>query len=134
MDNMLARTESLPMTGGQADQMIELLRSMAGMIRATNERMTALENEVRRLTKVTPAQAAAINRAIRARAEDECRAHRCPGAERAAGTAIRKSLRLVFGITGVRDLPRADYAVAMRHVGMWDDYDIMTRLKRGVRA
>lgn len=42
-----------------------VMRGMADMMRTTNERMGALEREVRMLTKVTPAQATAINTAIR---------------------------------------------------------------------
>ena len=38
-----------------------VMRGMADMMRTTNERMGALEREVRMLTKVTPAQATAIN-------------------------------------------------------------------------
>ena len=49
-------------------QMGEIMRGMADMLRATNERMAALEREVRLLTKVTPAQANAIHEAIRSRA------------------------------------------------------------------
>ena len=49
-------------------QMGEIMRSMADMLRATNERMASLEREVRLMTKVTPAQANAINEAIRQRA------------------------------------------------------------------
>ncbi len=37
-----------------------VMRGMADMMRTTNERMGALEREVRMLTKVTPAQATAI--------------------------------------------------------------------------
>lgn len=40
-----------------------VMRGMADMMRTTNERMGALEREVRMLTKVTPAQATAINTA-----------------------------------------------------------------------
>ena len=41
-----------------------VMRGMADMMRTTNERMGALEREVRMLTKVTPAQATAINHAF----------------------------------------------------------------------
>ena len=44
------------------------LAAMADMLRLTNERMAALEQAVRTLEKVTPAQASALNRAMRQRA------------------------------------------------------------------
>lgn len=50
----------------ESEQIAELLRVMQGMaqmIRATHDRMAALEAQVRHLTKVTPAQATAINKA-----------------------------------------------------------------------
>lgn len=60
----------------ESEQIAELLRVMQGMaqmIRATHDRMAALEAQVRHLTKVTPAQATAINKAVRQRAEALCR-------------------------------------------------------------
>ena len=71
-------------------QMGEIMRSMADMLRATNERMASLEREVRLMTKVTPAQANAINEAIRQRAVELCGEYRAKGCEKAAANAIRR--------------------------------------------
>lgn len=57
-----------------------VMRGMADMMRTTNERMGALEREVRMLTKVTPAQATAINAAIRERAAALCLSYRATAA------------------------------------------------------
>ena len=102
-------------------QMGEIMRGMADMLRATNERMAALEREVRLLTKVTPAQANAIHEAIRSRAAEIC--------EKAAANAIRRAVRLTTGISSVRDLPRCEYSVAMEQVRMWDDYKAMKAIR-----
>ena len=72
-------------------QMGEIMRSMADMLRATNERMASLEREVRLMTKVTPAQANAINEAIRQRAVELCGEYRAKGCEKAAANAIRRA-------------------------------------------
>ena len=110
------------------------LREMAMLLRATNERMGALEKEVRRLTKVTPAQASTLNAAIRSRAANVCRMHRCQGDERAAAAAIRQSVRATLGVTSMRDVPRDDFKIGMRAIEMWDDYQVMRRIReRGQR-
>ena len=107
----------------------EIMRGMADMLRATNERMAALEREVRLLTKVTPAQANAIHEAIRSRAAEICAQYRAEGCEKAAANAIRRAVRLTTGISSVRDLPRCEYSVAMEQVRMWDDYKAMKAIR-----
>lgn len=110
-------------------QMGEIMRSMADMLRSTNERMASLEREVRLLTKVTPAQANAINGAIRQRAAELCESYRAQGCEKATANAIRRAVRLTTGINSVRELPRCEYSVAMEQVRMWDDRKIMKTLR-----
>lgn len=110
-------------------QMGDIMRGMANMLRATNERMASLEREVKLLTKVTPAQAGAINEAIRVRAAELCEAYRAQGCERAAANAIRRAVRLTTGTNSVRDLPRCEYSVAMEQVRMWDDRTTMKALR-----
>ena len=110
-------------------QMGEIMRGMADMLRAPNERMAALEREVRLLTKVTPAQASAIQAAIRSRAAEICAQYRAEGCEKAAATAIRRAVRLTTGVNSVRDLPRCEYGVAMEQVRIWDDYKAMKAIR-----
>ena len=107
----------------------DIMRSMANMLRATNERMASLEREVKLLTKVTPAQANAINNAIRQRAAELCETYRAQGCEKAAANAIRRAVRLTTGTNSVRDLPRCEYSVAMEQVSMWDDRKVMKALR-----
>ncbi len=111
-------------------QMGEVMRGMADMLRATNEEMAALKREVRLLTKVTPAQASAINEAIRARAAELCESYRATGCEKATANAIRRAVRLTTGTNSVRELPRCEYSIALERVRMWDDYKAM----RAIRA
>lgn len=121
---------ALPAGVGQAlEQMGEIMRGMADMLRVTNERITAMEREVRLLTKVTPAQANAIHEAIRSRAAQVCAQHRAEGGEKAAANAIRRAVRLTTGISSVRDLPRCEYGVALEQVQLWDDYKAMKAIK-----
>lgn len=110
-------------------QVAQTMQSMATMIRATNERMAALEQSVRLLNKVTPAQAGAINAAIRERAAELCAEYRAAGCETAVGNAIRKELKLTMGVQSVRDVARCEYAVAVETARLWDDYRVMKAVK-----
>ena len=107
-----------------------LLRGMAEMVRATNERMAALETQVRMLEKVTPQQAAEINRAARRRATEICAEYRAGGCEKAAAAAIRRDVRLMTGARCARDIARCDYKVVLEAVGTWDDYGAMKAIRR----
>lgn len=124
------------LAGEQVQQMMQAVAQMARgindlalMLRTTNERMDALEKEVRRLTKVTPAQAKAINAAIKDRAAVLCDTHHAEGFDRTVSAAIRKHLKLGCGISSIRELPRSDYALAMQRIEIWDDYRMIRELR-----
>lgn len=125
--------DSTPMLPTEMQQalapVVEVMRGMADMVRATNERMAALEQQVRLLTKVTPAQASAINEAIRGRAAELCVQYHAEGCEKAAANAIRRAVRLITGVTSVRELPRCEYSIALEQVRMWDDYKAMRAIR-----
>jgi hypothetical protein len=124
------RPAALPPDIGQAfTQMVQAVRGLADMMRATNERMTSLEQQVRLLTKVTPMQAGEINAAIRERAVELCDSYHAPGCEKAVMAAIRRAVRLMQGVQNVRDLPRCEYAVALQQARLWDDYKTMKAIK-----
>lgn len=121
---------ALPSDVSQAiTQMAQIMQGMANMVRATNERMGMLEQQVRLLTKVTPAQASAISAAIRDRAKELCATYRATGCEKATGNAIRRELRLTMGVQNVREVPRCEYRVALQTVKLWDDYKTMKAIK-----
>lgn len=123
-------TVQLPPEVAQAfAQMAQAMQGMADMLRATNERLASVENEVRLLTKVTPAQATAINAAVRDRAAALCADYRATGREQLVANAIRKAMKLTLGVNAVRELPRCQYSVAMELVDMWDDYKAMKAIK-----
>lgn len=115
--------------------MAQIMKGMADMVRTTNERMGALEEQVRLLTKVTPAQANSISATIRERAREACQEYHALGCEKSVANAIRKELRLTLGIQNVREIPRCDYEVAMQAVEMWDDYKVMKAIRaKGAQA
>ena len=117
------------------DEARQLLAGMADMIRTTNERMAALEQAVRTLEKVTPAQASAVNRAVRERAKAVCAEYLAEGSEREAAAAIRRSVRESTGARSAREIPRVDYPAVMDQVRTWDEYRVMKAIrKKGART
>ena len=110
-------------------QTMQLMQGMADMVRATNERMAALEQQVRMLEKVTPAQAANLNAAIRARATAACQEYRMAGLESQVSAAIRKTMRLATGARSVREIARCDYKPILELVNTWDEYKTMKAIK-----
>ena len=107
----------------------QAMGSMAGTMRKMMEEMSGLRREVRLLTKVTPAQANAINTAIRDRASTLCCEYRAPGCEKNVANAIRRAVKLTTGISNVRELPRCEFSIAMQQIAMWDDYKQMKAIK-----
>lgn len=118
-------------TAREMQQMREALQAMAGLLRTTNETMAQLQRQVRLLEKVTPAQARAINQAIRDRATELCAIYmlRGDGCEKPVAAAIRKAVKLRFGANTAKDLPRCEYEVALAQVQGWDDYKTMKEIK-----
>jgi len=114
---------------GTLDQMVALMRGMADMIRATNERMAALETSVRQLEKVTPGQASEICRSIRNRAEEICDSYRMPGLEKPVATAIRRTVRAATGSRSTQGIARCDFAPVMEIIRDWDEYRTVKRIK-----
>lgn len=106
------------------------MQDMAMLLRSMGEEISDLRRQVRLLEKVTPSQASAINRAIRERAARLCQDYRAPGGEKAVGAAIRKAIKVTFGASTVRELPRCDFEVALEQVRIWDDYKAMMAIRR----
>ena len=117
----------------EMQQMREALQTMAGLLRTTNETMMQLQRQVRLLEKVTPAQAGALNKAIRERAVELCAIYMVPGCDKAVAAAIRRAVKLRFGAAAAKDLPRCEYEVAMAQVQGWDDYKIMKGIRERVK-
>ena len=117
----------------QIAELLSVMQGMAQMIRATHDRMAALEAQVRQLTKVTPAQATSINKAVRQRAEALCREYGASGCERQVADRIRRAIKLGSGASNVREIPACEYKVTMNQVSMWDDYKVIRDIKTKAR-
>ena len=165
VDRLMEQKKSLPAvreetgvileTGKNVAELLAGMRAMGEMMRVMNERMTAMEQTIRTLEKVTPGQAAEINKKIRSRAAEICREYQM-GEERgmivASGGgekweavpliwqpdpeqvkelagAIRRDVREMTGVKTAREIARCDYPAVKEFIDGWDDYDVI----RGIR-
>lgn len=145
----------LRQTGQNVQELLAGMRAMGEMMRVMNERMTAMEQTIRTLEKVTPGQAAEINKRIRSRAAEICREYQMGGVRGmyvASGGgekweagpqiwqpdpeqlkeltgAIRKDVREMTGFKTAREIARCDYPAVKEFVESWEDYDVI----RGIR-
>ena len=117
-------------------KLVEANRGLADMLRVTNERLAAMEQAVRTLEKVTPQQAAEINRAIRQRAGEirlEYGMRDKPDTEKAVAAEIRKAVREMTGVRTAREIARCDCGTVKEFIRGWEDYDVIQRIRRKER-
>lgn len=88
-----------------------------------NDRLEALEKQIRLQTLVTNKQVYYLNDAIRMRAREllDKRSVNDKKAITKLGNLIRKSVLARYGISSLRDIPRHEYNVALSQIGMWND-------------
>lgn len=116
-------------TGKNIQELLAGMRAMGEMMRVMNERMTAMEQTIRTLEKVTPGQAAEINKRIRSRAAEICREYSMAQGKTVAG-AIRKDVREMTGVKTAREIARCDYPAVKEFIDGWDDWDVIQRIRR----
>ena len=124
-------------------------------MRVMGERMTAMEATIRTLEKVTPGQAAEVNRKIRERAAEICREYSMgsvrgiyvasgggesweagpqiwqpdPEQLKELTAAIRKDMREMTGVRTAREIARCDYQAVKEFISDWDDYDAIRAIR-----
>ena len=121
---------------GYLERQQDIMLAMAGTIKAACEKIDRLEAQIKRMEKVTPEQAAAINELIRTQADqlaDEYGLTRCYGCRGTDAEKIRAMIRADikkrYGAL-VRDLCRMDAAMCEEFVRMWEDTPRLLRLRR----
>lgn len=115
-------------------RMEQLMQGMAGTISAMHEEMAQMKKQIQMLTPVTVSQEKALNAQIRQRSEELRKIYRLEANARTPiANAIRKEIKLVGGVSAIRELPRVEYNVYLERIALWDDYramkEIRTRLK-----
>ena len=84
-----------------------------------------------RLTPITPAQARALGTMVRDRSAQLQAQYGLPAQSiRSISAALRKAIQLDAGVRTLTELPRTLYPVYADFIAMWDDYDVMTSIKK----
>lgn len=88
-----------------------------------NDRLEALEKQIRLQTKVDGKQVSYLNDAIRHKAREmlDKRGIDDSKATVKLGNAIRKAVLKRYGISTLRDVPKHEYNVALNQIDMWSD-------------
>lgn len=88
-----------------------------------NDRLEALEKQIRLQMLVTSKQVYYLNDAIRMRAREllDKRSVSDNKAITKLGNLIRKSVLARYGVSSLRDVPKHEYNVALSQIGMWND-------------
>ena len=88
-----------------------------------NDRLEALERQIRLQTPVTSKQVTYLNDAIRQRARSllDKKGIEDKKAITKLGNMIRKSVLSRHGIGNIREIPRHEYSVDMSYIGTWND-------------
>lgn len=102
-----------------------------------NDRMEALEKQIRLQTPVTGKQVRYLNDEIRKKARetlDRWELADDAKACRKAGDAIRKAVLSRYGYGSLSEIPRHEYPVAMEQIGMWSNALLVRDIVREARA
>ena len=89
-----------------------------------NDRLEALEKQIRLQTKVDGKMASYLNDAIRGHSRELLDKRGFADDRKAVtklGNAIRKDVLMRYGVSSLRDVPKHEYNVALNMIGMWND-------------
>lgn len=97
-----------------------------------NDRLEALEKQIRLQTKVDGKQVGYLNDAIRRKSRRTLTGWEIDDdkAVRQLGNRIRKAVLARYGVSTLRDVPKHEYNVAMQQIEMWSDvFDVSDIVK-----
>ena len=88
-----------------------------------NDRLEALEKQIRLQTPVSAKEAGYLNAAIRKRAREllDKREVTEEKAVKQLGNIIRKAVLQRYGTGTIREIPKHEYQVALQQIGIWND-------------
>ena len=122
--------------GKLLQQNAEALERLAASQAVQNNRLEALEKQIRLQTPVTAKQAQYMNDAIRTKARELLDKRELSGDKWAVtklGNVIRKDVLARYGVAGLREIPRHEYQVAMNLIGMWSNALVIRDVAREAR-
>lgn len=112
------------------------LNQLAATQQVANDRLEALEKQIRLNTLVTPQQVRYFNDAIRSRARELLYKREVDDdkATRRLGNAIRKSVLSRYGVSALHEIPKHEYNVALNQIAMWNDMLLVRDAVKEARA
>lgn len=99
-------------------------QQFAATLSLINDRMAAIEKQIRLNTLVTPTQVRFLNSAIRARARElllKRGAEDCGKAGLYLSNRIRKAVMMRYGVSALYEIPKHEYPVALSQINTWND-------------
>ena len=108
--------------GKMLEKNVEAIERLSTAQTIQNDRLEALEKQIRLQTPITAKQAQFLNDAIRSKARELLDKRGLADDKKAVtklGNAIRKDVLARYGIAGLREIPRHEYNVAMNQIDMW---------------
>lgn len=137
--NLAIREVVMPFMASLSEMMknnTEALQYLAAQQKVQTDRMEALEKQIRLNTLVTPTQAKYLSDAIRKRAK-EILSKKNLEADRKATTklsgVIRKAVLSRYGVSGIHDIPKHEYTIAMQQIETWNDIPAVMEITRDAR-
>ena len=100
-----------------------------------NDRLEALEKQIRLQTPVSSKQVTYLNDAIRSRSREllDKREIDDKKAVTKLGNQIRKAVLSRYGISSLREIPKHEYNVALSQVSMWNDVLVVRDVVKDAR-
>lgn len=130
-NQMLTEAQALGILIEHSVKQQRQLDSFALQLRMITEDVAAMRETVMQLEKVSPAQATALGQAVRIRAQQLAADYGLSDETLPRITnEIRKALRVNYGISRYKDLPRVLYETALHRIDLWDEFTIMEGLRR----
>ena len=102
-----------------------------------NDRLEALEKQIRLQTPVTSKQAGYLNEAIRRRSRellDKSGLAEDKKAVSKLGGIIRKAVLSRYGVGNLREIPKHEYTVAMSQIDMWSNVMLVRDVVRAAKG
>ena len=121
--------------GRMLENNTEAIERLSSAQTIQNDRLEALEKQIRLQTPVTGKQAGYINAAVRSRAREllDKRQIDDDKAIKKLANHIRKAVLMRYGIASVREIPKHEYNVALNQIAMWNDMLIIRDIAKEVR-
>lgn len=109
--------------GKMLENNTQALEQLSAAQSVQNDRLKALEKQVRLQTPVTSKQVTYLNEAIRTRSRELLDKMNIEDSKSVTklGNAIRKSVLARYGISTLREVPKHEYNIAMSQITAWNN-------------